>query len=367
MLRIIQSPSKYIQGLNALASVGQYAKSLAEHYFIIADDFVMKLAGDTVMGSLQQHGVKHHACVFNGECSHKEIDRLGQELKDQGCNGVIGMGGGKTLDTAKAIAYYQKVPVVLIPTIASTDAPTSALSVVYTEQSQFEEYLIYPTPPNMVIMDSAIIAKAPVRLLVAGMGDGLSTYFEAQACFDAQATSMAGGKSTLAALSLARLCYETLLKEGFKAKLAVEAGVVTESVERVIEANTYLSGLGFESSGLAAAHAIHNGFTVLKETHHLYHGEKVAFGTLSQLVLQNSSEEQIETVMRFCHRLGLPITLAEMGVTEDLPAKIQAVAEASCVEGETIHNMPFKVTPASVQAAILTMDRLGRAWLQQHA
>jgi len=71
--------------------------------------------------------------------------------------------------------------------------------------------------------------------------------------------------------------------------------------------------------------------------------------------------------MRFCHRLGLPITLAEMGVTEDLPAKIQAVAEASCAEGETIHNMPFKVTPASVQAAILTMDRLGRAWLQQHA
>ncbi|MDU3888339.1 MAG: glycerol dehydrogenase, partial [Serratia liquefaciens] len=259
MLRIIQSPGKYIQGANALAAVGEYAKNLADHYFVIADDFVMKLAGDTLMGSLQQHGVKHHACVFNGECCHKEIDRLGRELKAHGCRGVIGIGGGKTLDTAKAIAYYQHLPVVLIPTIASTDAPTSALSVIYTEQGEFAEYLIYPRNPDMVVMDSAIIAKAPVRLLVAGMGDALSTYFEAQACFDAQATSMAGGKSTLAALSLARLCYETLLAEGVKAKLAVEAGVVTEAVERIIEANTYLSGIGFESSGLAGAHAIHNG------------------------------------------------------------------------------------------------------------
>lgn len=90
---------------------------------------------------------------------------------------------------------------------------------------------------------------------------------------------MAGGQSTEAALSLARLCYDTLLAEGEKARLAAQAGVVTEALERIIEANTYLSGIGFESSGPAAAHAIHNGFTILEECHHLYHGEKVAFGT----------------------------------------------------------------------------------------
>lgn len=187
---------------------------------------------------------------------------------------MIGIGGGKTLDTAKAIAFYQKLPVLVVPTIASTDAPTSALSVIYSEEGEFEEYLMYPTNPDMVVMDTAIIAKAPVRLLVAGMGDALSTYFEAQACYDAHAVSMAGGESTLAAVTLARLCYETLLEEGYKAKLAVEAGVATTAVERIVEANTYLSGIGFESSGLAAAHAIHNGFTVLEECHHLYHGEK---------------------------------------------------------------------------------------------
>lgn len=106
---------------------------------------------------------------------------------------MVGIGGGKTLDTAKAIGYYQKLPVVVIPTIASTDAPTSALSVIYTEAGEFEEYLIYPKNPDMVVMDTAIIAKAPVRLLVSGMGDALSTWFEAKACYDARATSMAGG------------------------------------------------------------------------------------------------------------------------------------------------------------------------------
>ncbi len=261
------------------------------------------------------------------------------------------------------MGYYLHLPVIVVQTIASTDAPTSALSVIYTDQGEFEEYLIYPKNPDMVVMDTAIIAKEPVRLLVAGMGDALSTWFEAKACYDAHAVSMAGGQSTAAALSLARLCYDTLLAEGEKARLAAQAGVVTTALERIIEANTYLSGIGFESSGLAAAHAIHNGFTVLESCHHLYHGEKVAFGTLAQLVLQNSPMEELETVLGFCHRVGLPVTLAEMGVTSDVQNSIMAVAKASCAEGETIHNMPFPVTPEQVYGAILTADLLGQQWL----
>ena len=174
---------------------------------------------------------------------------------------------------------------------------------------------------------------------------------------------MAGGQSTAAALSLARLCYDTLLAEGEKARLAAQAGVVTDALERIVEANTYLSGIGFESSGLAAAHAIHNGFTILEECHHLYHGEKVAFGTLAQLVLQNSPMEEIETVLNFCQKVGLPVTLAQMGVKEGIDEKIQAVAKATCAEGETIHNMPFPVSAQSVHAAILTADLLGQQWL----
>ncbi len=151
---------------------------------------------------------------------------------------------------------------------------------------------------------------------------------------------MAGGKCTQAALALAELCYNTLVEEGEKAMLAAEQHVVTPALERIIEANTYLSGVGFESGGLAAAHAIHNGMTAVPDAHHFYHGEKVAFGTLTQLVLENAPVEEIETVAALCHSVGLPITPAQLNIKEDIPAKMRLIAEASCAEGETIHNMP---------------------------
>ena len=211
---------------------------------------------------------------FNGECCNSEIDRLVKIVKDEQCDLTIGIGGGKIFDTAKAVAYYAGTPVFICPTIASTDAPCSALSVIYTEEGVFEKYLFLPANPNLVLMDTDIITKSPVRLTVAGMGDALATYFEARACKRSGATSCAGGKTTEAAMALAELCFNTLMDEGVKAKIALEAGVCTPAVEKVIEANTLLSGIGFESAGLAGAHAIHNGFTVLEECHHMYHGEK---------------------------------------------------------------------------------------------
>jgi glycerol dehydrogenase len=249
--------------------------------------------------------------------------------------------------------------VVIVPTIASTDAPTSALAVIYTPEGEFSEYLLFPSNPNMVIMDTAIIAAAPVRLIVAGMGDALSTWFEARANMASGKTTMAGGAPTRAAQALAKLCFDTLMADGLKAKVAVENKVSTKAVENIIEANTYLSGIGFESSGLAAAHAIHNGLTKLEECHHLLHGEKVAFGTLTQLVLENAPLEEINQVIAFCKSIGLPTNLHDMGVKTIDREKLLSVAEASCAEGETIHNMPFPITAQAVLSAILTAHQLG--------
>jgi glycerol dehydrogenase len=193
-------------------------------------------------------------------------------------------------------------------------------------------------------MDTDIIAASPARLTVSGMGDALATYFEARAVMAKDAGTCAGGKVTCAAMALAKLCFDTLMDEGVKAKIALEAGACTEAVEKVIEANTLLSGIGFESGGLAGAHAIHNGLTVLPECHHMYHGEKVAFGTLTQLVLENVDGDELERIISFCIELGLPVTFKELGITEVTDEKLMAVAAASCVEGETIHNMPFEVT-----------------------
>jgi glycerol dehydrogenase len=136
--------------------------------------------------------------------------------------------------------------------------------------------------------------------------------------------------------------------------------VVTPAVERLIEANTLLSGLGFESSGLAAAHAIHNGLTAVPETHSFLHGEKVAFGVLTQLVLEGAPSTEIEEVLLFCSRVGLPVTLGGLGLagaTRDTVAKIAARAVA---KGETIHNEPFEVDAVMVADALVAADCLGR-------
>lgn len=359
MEKIISSPGKYIQGKGVLSSLAKYSQQLGEKAIILSGGTVQEIVAPLISASFEAADAPFHMETFNGECSRAEIDRLLAICKAQQINVVIGVGGGKTLDTAKAVAFYHKVPVVIAPTIASTDAPTSALAVIYTPEGQFESYLMLPKNPEIVLVDSDIVAKAPARLLVAGMGDALATYFEARATARSGHLAMAGGMPTQAALALAKLCYQTLLQDGLKAKIAVENKVATPAVENIIEANTYLSGVGFESGGLAAAHAVHNGLTLLSECHHLFHGEKVAFGTLVQLALENAPLEEINEVLAFCRSVGLPTCLADMGAGKVSHQALMEVAKAACAPGETIHNMPFNITAELVYGAILVADRLG--------
>ena len=359
MANIIASPGRYIQGKGALTELRLHAEKLGKKFFILTSASGKKRIEGLIGAGMAGSGCSAHYEVFNGECSRKEIKRVEEAFRASGCELIVGAGGGKTHDTAKAAAFFAKVPVIIVPTIASTDAPCSALSVIYSDAGVFEEYLFFPAGPNMVIVDTDIVAAAPSRLLVAGMGDALATYFEARACVASEATNCVGGKAGLAAVNLAELCYETLLRDGYNAKIAAENHVCTKAVENIIEANTYLSGIGFESAGLAAAHAIHNGLTAIDETHAFYHGEKVAFGTLVQLVLENASDD-LEEALDFCHAVGLPVTLADLGIKKPEPAKLKKAAELACAAGETIHNMPFKVTPDMVYSAIVAADALGR-------
>ena len=365
MANILCSPSKYVQGAGEMKKLGEYAQKYGKKALVLITESGYKRIEDVLKVGFEGYDIEPVYEYFNRECSKTEINRLIAVMNEKGCDVVIGIGGGKILDTAKAVAYYKEVPVLICPTIASTDAPCSALSVIYTDEGVFEEYLFLPANPNMVLMDTEIIAKSPVRLTVSGMGDALATYFEARACQRSGATSCAGGKTTEAAMALAKLCFDTLMEEGVKAKIALEAGVCTPAVEKVIEANTLLSGIGFESAGLAGAHAIHNGFTVLEECHHMYHGEKVAFGTLTQLVLENVPLDELEDIILWCIEVGLPVTLAELGAGNVTDDQLMEVAKTACAETDTLHNMPFEVTPETVFAAIKAADAYGRYYLDE--
>lgn len=365
MAKTFISPSRYVQGPNELQNVGKYSANLGKNALVLISQGGFKRTGAEIEESFKKSGVSFVFEYFNGECSKVEINRLKNIVKEKSCDVIVGIGGGKIFDTAKAVAYYENLPVVICPTIASTDAPCSALSVIYTEAGVVEEYLFLRRNPDVVLMDTAIITKSPVRLTVSGMGDALATYFEARACKRSDGPNFCGGKAGITAMAIAELCYNTLIAEGRKAKIALEAGACTEAVERVIEANTLLSGLGFESGGIAAAHAIHNGFTILPECHHMYHGEKVAFGVIAQLVLENSSCDELNEVLSFCVDVGLPVTLKELGVENPTREKILEVAKVACSENDTLHNMPFEVTPELVADAIFAADGFGKAALKK--
>ncbi len=352
-------PGRYIQGLNALKRLREEIERFGEVGFIICDRFVLENPlpySDTFMSGSSSNVAER----FQGESSDEEIKRLLDPAKNSKARVVVGMGGGKTMDTAKAVAYLLELPVIVVPTIASTDAPCSALSVIYTPDGKFKRYLVLPRNPDVVLVDTGVIARAPVRFLVSGMGDALATWFEASSCKAKFAPNITGDVGSMTAYALARLCYDTLLEYGVAAKISCEAHAVTPALERIVEANTLLSGLGFESGGLAAAHAIHNGLTVLEKAHDRQHGEKVAFGTLASLFLTDKPGKVINEVYTFCESIGLPTTFEGIGLGGISDGELMMVAEAACAENETIHNEPIPVEPMTVFSALRAADAEGR-------
>lgn len=354
---VFSSPRKYVQGAGVMAQLGEYVAELGNNAFVVADEVVWKLTGKEVQDSLRQHAVEFHYQQFNGEASSKEISRLAELAKKDGARLVIGVGGGKTLDTVKAVADELKQPVVIVPTIASTDAPCSALSVIYSDSGVFESYRFYSKNPDLVLVDTQVCARAPVRLFASGIADGLATYVEAQAVKRSHSKSMVDGDPTIAGMAIAEACEKTLLTWGYSAYLAVEKKVVTPAVEAVVEANTLLSGLGFENAGLAGAHAIHNGFTAIDgDIHHLTHGEKVAYGTLTQMVLEQRPDEEIARYVRFYRSIKMPVTLREMHLENESWENLLKVGELANSEGDTLKNLNPNLSAADIASAILAVD-----------
>lgn len=370
MRKAFISPTKYVQGENEIKNLGYFVKTFGDSALLIAHPDDVKRVKAKLEETQEKFGVTFIECGFEGECSRQEVARLQKVAKENDCACTIGLGGGKAIDTAKCVAEGEAL--IIVPTIAATDAPTSHSAVLYTPEGAFDDYAYYKQSPSVVLVDTTVIASAPTRFLVAGMGDAISTYFEARATSASYSNVNAGlpcgaregvcepAKGTNTALALAKLCFETLLADGLKAKQASDRNVVTQALENIIETNILLSGLGFESGGLGGAHAIHNGLTILEGTHHYYHGEKVAFGTLCQMVLENAPTEEINVVLDFLLAVGLPVCLEDIGVDEITPEELLEVAAKACMPEESIHAMPFPITVEEVAGAISAADLIGK-------
>lgn len=355
---IASFPGKYIQGTGAIRLLEELVDQYGSKAMILVSPSARKQLPQEFISS----SYADRFCIepFGGECCEDELGRLAERILNEKANVMVGMGGGKVIDTAKIAADRAGMPVIIVPTIASTDSPCSGCAVTYTPEGVFEKVHYQRSNPSVVLVDMDILVRAPVRFLVAGMGDALATWFEARSCAATLSVNECGGHSTLAGQQLARLCYDVLLQHGLQAKMDNEAGIVTPALNHIAEANILLSGIGFESGGLAAAHAIHNGFTALAETHAYYHGEKVAFGVLTGLHLTGSSDHELDEVYGFCRAVGLPVTLSDIGVSATNTDGLKQVAGKAAEEGSIIHHEGPGITAERVYDALLMADSYGR-------
>ncbi|WP_346689361.1 glycerol dehydrogenase [uncultured Cloacibacillus sp.] len=359
--RAFGSPLRYVQGQGEFGRLPLYTAPYGNACVII-DGFLYQDLNARLEKAYAESDAKFVSISFNGECCEEEVERIGRIARENGAAVIVGAGGGKTMDTAKICADEMGLPVIIAPSSASTDAPVSEIAVVYKPDGEYIGSRKMKKNADLVLVDTEIIVKAPRRLFVAGMGDALATWLEAQACECSDSPNYIGSgmRRCKAGMAIAKASWDILFEDGEKALMALDSGVVTEAFENVVEANTLLSGLGFLNTGLATAHGIHSGLTVLPETHKYLHGEKVAFGIVCQMVLENTPAETVDNVMRFMVAIGLPVTLADLGVAAEHD-KVLAIAEKTA-NGPLIHQEPFAVTTERVYGAIIAADALGRKY-----
>lgn len=355
----IKGPARYLQGKGELKNLGLNVKKLGSKFLVICSPNSEKRFGEIVEESIRsvEHEVKFS--LFNGQATKAEVARNEEVCKAEGCDAVIGLGGGKVIDTAKAVADNLGLPCIVVPTAASNDAPCTGLAVLYNDEGVVIKALVTKRSPELILVDTEIIANAPARLFSAGIGDALATYFEARACEKAGVKTMARGLVSNTGAMMGRLCYDLLLKYGKEGLEAVKNKEVTPALENTVEASIYLSGVGFENGGLAVAHAVNDGFAHAPQCHDVYHGEKVAFGTIVQLVLEKNPEE-LREVLEFANSVELPITLEQLGMAEIDHEVLHKVAEAACTPKQSTKNLSPDITSEDVFNAILEADALGR-------
>lgn len=358
--RVFISPQRYIQGEGVLEQTGRYLALLrTRRCGVLASKRGLGADAGQLMASVEGAGIQTVPGTFDGECSRSQIDQHSDSFRLAEIDCLIAVGGGKCVDAGKAIAWRLDIPVVIVPTLASNDAPCSALSMIYTDSGATVGAEFYPDSPALVIVDTAVVAAASERYLVTGMGDAMATWYEARVCLDnPQGFTPIGARPTLAACALGEICAHTLYADGLAAASAVANNQVDGALEKVVEANTLLSGLGFESGGIAAAHAIAQGYPSIARVHTNYlHGEMVGMGLLAQLMM-DAKPDEARKVATFFARVGLPVHLGQLSMGPGDDADLNVVAELA-VNFPPIHNMPLEVTHKVVKRAIVDAHELG--------
>ncbi|GEK34760.1 iron-containing alcohol dehydrogenase family protein [Kurthia sibirica] len=351
-MTIHAAPSEYILQEDALQLLEQKLLARGIQRALIVTGQKSWAAVERLWPTLSTISTELH--MYSGECSFSEITRVVERAGD--FDAIIGVGGGKVIDLAKAAANEVHKQVIIIPTLASNCAPWTPLSVLYNDEGAFVRYDVYPVATSLLLVDPVILLTAPPALFVAGIGDTIAKWYEA----DIQLRTIEDKTvPMLISHHSAEACKAILLAESSTALQALDEQQINKSFIKVIEVMFMYAGMvggyGDYYGRTAGAHSIHNGLTALEQSHTLLHGIKVAFGILVQLMLENRQDE-IELLRPFYEELDLPLTLTDLGLGQVSEEELMAVALKATVASESIHLMPIgEMTAQRVFEAMLAL------------
>lgn len=363
--RAFGSVQRYVQGPGEIYNVFEYGKKYGDNFLFIIDSGVFELIKNKIETVEDKCGCKYSYESFLGECCMENVHMLADIVKKSGCNVVFGIGGGKVVDTVKLVADEANIARVIVPTSASSDAPAADWAALYDANGVHLGGIPTKRCTELVLADSEIIATAPARLFAAGIADALVTWFEASANYKSLTPNNIGRGyvTSRSGMAIARECYDVLIKEGKLAYDCVKNKVLTPAVEDVIEANILLSGVGFMNCGCAGAHGVHNGISELRESQKYLHGEKVSFGLICELIIENASSEYINEIIAFLDSLDLPVTMEQLGV-ECSEENLAIIIDHTIYKNSLIHREPCVITAAVVKDAIKAANFLGNKYLE---
>jgi len=353
MTRALRTPARYHQGEGVVADAGDTIARLdCDRAVLLGGETALSTAEEPLLGALADADVAHAATRRGVDtCTHADIESGAEFAEREGADLVVGVGGGTAVDAAKAVASEVGATFVCVPTVASTDAPPSGVSVVYDDAGRVVDAVYRADNPELLLADTAMIASAPADFLRYGMGDALATRFETEAAVATGATTGRGTRPMRAGLAAAKECHAVIAEHGTDAIAAVERDEVTEAVEAVVEANLLLSALGFENTDIAAAHSLEMGMRYVGCD--APHGLAVAFCTAAQLVLED--HEDLDAACELLADVALDASLADLGIGGD---EVETVAEFACGEFGRMENLPVEVTDDDATAALLRADEL---------
>jgi len=352
---LLVAPSLVLRGEKSLKNAGEAIAHLATRPLILGGENSLPLIQTQLQHTWEKYQLTPKEATYLPDCSETSLKNLKDAVKSHQADCIIGVGGGKALDSAKLLAYECKVPVITIPTSAATCAAWSALSNVYSNEGAFQYDVSLARCPDLVILDYSLIATAPKRTLIAGIGDAIAKWYEASVSSgDSDATLM------IAAVQQARVLRDILFQKSARALDNPGGAEWREVVDATVLLAGVIGGLGGAACRTVAAHAVHNGLTHIRSAHHALHGEKVAYGILVQLRLEEMiANNQLATsarqqLLKFYTEINLPKTLEDLGLKNVTLEELRQAAELACKENSDIHRLPFRVTPEHLIAAMVS-------------